>query len=183
MNILALDLGTRSGWSYLRYVGFEGRPDDSASVLEPERFGWWPVSGVYELPKLERGDSPGLRYLMFENWLQQLIEEAQAELVVYEQVYPRGLPARAAELFYGLVAAVQKVCAARKLEHTTVNAMTLKFWATGGAKALGRRATKADMLEAVGKRWKSGVLDHNESDAIAVLFYTLERLGQVKVTA
>jgi hypothetical protein len=144
----------------------------------PTGIGWWPCSGVYELPTLARGDSPGLRYLMFENWLQALIEESEPELVVYEQLFPfKGMRAQTTELLYGLVASVQKVCAERKLEHTTVNAMTLKFWTTGGTKALGRRATKADMMEAVRRRWKPGVLDHNESDAIAVLYYTLERLS------
>jgi hypothetical protein len=153
MNILALDLATRTGWA-LR----------SGDRIE---------SGVEDFSP-RRGESPGMRYVMFRKWLERI--GAGINIIVYEQNFRRG--GHATEVAAGFSTRVQEFCAERKIEYTTVNAMTLKKWATGSGKS-----DKSAMIEQAKKHLQlygsSVTLDDNQADAILILRYAeLEIVGR-----
>ncbi|MGH7731553.1 MAG: hypothetical protein ACRENJ_09940, partial [Candidatus Eiseniibacteriota bacterium] len=140
MKLLALDLGTRTGWALSSGAGLE--------------------SGVQAFD-LKRGESPGMRYIRFRRWLEEV--GAGVELIVYEAAHHRG--GAATEIAAGLTTRVQEFCAGRGLEHASVHTATLKKWTTGKG-----NADKVAMLEAVARRWKP-CEDDNEADAVALLYY------------
>lgn len=146
MNLLALDLATRTGWC-LRENG----------QLE---------SGI-ETFDLKRGDSSGMRYVRFRRWLEEV--GARADIIIYEQTVG-GPGSIARELATGFATMVQAYCATRGIEHATVYPSTLKKWTTGRG-----NAKKPDMLEAVARRWRR-VDDDNEADAVALLHYALAEI-------
>lgn len=147
--ILALDLGTSCGWALAT---------GTMPMME---------SGV-QVFDVKRGESPGMRYLRFRRWLEDMTR--QATLVVYEQTHHRG--GAATEVAAGFATRVQEICAANGIQHTTVHSQTLKKWTTGRG-----NANKAAMVVAVTNRWRL-VVDDNEADAIALLHYALTELGQ-----
>jgi crossover junction endodeoxyribonuclease RuvC len=147
MNLLALDLATRTGWAL-----------QEAGRLE---------SGVATFD-VKRGESPGMRYVRFRRWLEDV--GTRVELVVYEQTIITGPGSMAREIATGFATRVQEYCAARAIEHAAVWAGTLKKWTTGRG-----NAKKPDMLEAVAGRWRR-VDDDNEADAIALLHYALAEI-------
>jgi len=127
MNVLALDLGTKTGWATLW--------DDGSGC-----------SGV-QVFDLKRGESPGMRYLRLGRWLE---DEAHAfvDLVVFEQAHHRG--GAATSVCEKLIGRVEECCADWGMEHQAVHSATLKKWATGNG-----RASKGDMIDAaanIGKR-------------------------------
>lgn len=168
MNVLALDLATHTGWA----------------LMENDRL----ESGV-QVFDVKRGESPGMRYVRFNRWLQSVVFPATEEgfprasmapprvnLIVYEQTVP--FPAKfggasAREISAGFATRVQEFCAIRLIEHATVYPSTLKKWTTGKG-----NAKKADMLAAVSDRWLA-VTDDNQADAIALLYHALAEIVPV----
>jgi hypothetical protein len=154
MNVLALDLATHCGWA-LR----------SGDRIE---------SGVEDFSP-RRGESPGMRYVMFRKWLERI--GAGINIIVYEQNFRRG--GHATEVAAGFSTRVQEFCAERKIEYTTVNAMTLKKWATGSGKS-DKAAMIAAACKIVSNKYVETVsLDDNQADAILILRYAeLEIVGR-----
>jgi hypothetical protein len=141
MKILALDLATRTGWA-LRY---SGRIESGMQDFSPRR-----------------GESPGMRYVLFRKWLYEI--SGGVNLIVYEQNFRRG--GHATEVAAGFSTRVQEFCAEQQIEYTTVNAMTLKKWATGSGKS-----DKTAMIAEAGKLVGTLSLDDNQADAILILNY------------
>lgn len=135
--ILGLDLGTHTGWAAIY-------PDDHVE------------SGVQHF-ELARGDSPGMRWLRFNAWLDEVLRLTHPDLVVYEQAHHRG--GAATEIAIGFATRVQEACAEWGIEHTTVHSATLKKFATGSG-----RAGKPEMIEAAETRWGMQLTD-DEADA------------------
>lgn len=146
MNLLALDLGTRTGWC----------------LREAERI----TSGVQKF-ELGRGESPGMRYIRFTRWLDEVGHAVK--VVAYESAHQRG--GAATEVAAGFATHVQAWCALRGIEHVAVHTGTLKKYATGHGKS-----DKTEMLHAVRQRWKPDVISDDEADAVALLYYTLEKV-------
>lgn len=147
MRILALDLGTKTGWA-------TNCPQES---------------GVQEF-LLNRGESPGMRYIRFRAWLEEMIEIVKPDVIVYEQTHMRG--GYATELAHGFSTRVQEICAKYGIEHAAVHSATLKKFATGSG-----RAKKEDMIKAA--HTKLGVskrIDDNEADALWLLKWGIENL-------
>jgi len=105
MNILALDLGTKTGWAI----------SDGAS-------------GVQSF-KPRRGDSPGMRYLNLRAWLLRVYEVSPFELVVYEQPHHRG--GYSTEVLVGMATQVQAWAAEHGVETTTRQSSEIKRYALG----------------------------------------------------
>jgi len=126
MNIIGLDLGTKTGWAVFY---------DGGSI----------ESGVNSFD-VHRGEDPGMRYVHFRAWLKRLLLDTLPDLVVYEQAFQRG--GIAAEVAAGFTTRVQEVCALAGVHHTSVNATTLKKFATGKG-----NASKGDMIQAALDRW------------------------------
>ena len=152
MDILALDLGTHTGWALM----MDG-------ILE---------TGV-ETFDLRRGESPGMRWIRFTRWLTEMVRPAAGglgvTLVVYEAAHHRG--GAATEIAVGFATHLQTVCARLDIEHTSVHTGQLKKFATGRG-----NADKSAMLDACARRWRRVDTD-DEADAIALLFYAVEYIG------
>lgn len=151
MNILALDIATRTGWAY--------------------RINGKILSGVQDF-SLKRGDSPGMRFLRFQKWLSEFCSMEDL-LVVYEQPNQRGGAPTAVLL--GMVAFLQGFCASKGLEHTAVGISVLKKYATGKG-----NAGKDLMITAANKllraQGSNPTESDDEADAICLLDYAEKEL-------
>lgn len=172
MNVLALDLATHTGWALMEDGHFE--------------------SGV-QVFDVKRGESPGMRYVRFNRWLQSIVfpatenggprvsDQPRVSLIVYEQTVPFTAKfggASAREISSGFSTRVQEFCAIRLIEHATVYPSTLKKWTTGKG-----NAKKHDMIEAVYARWAVPVEDDNQADAIALLHHALAEIVPAQARA
>lgn len=148
MTILALDLGTKTGWALTDYRG--GVRADRAE------------SGVQTFD-VKRGESPGMRYVRFTRWLP--VMGLHCSLLVYEQTHQRG--GAATEVAAGFATRVQEFCARENIEHTAVHSGTLKKFATGKG-----NAGKREMWAAAREKWPDrDFIDDNEIDALWILEY------------
>jgi len=154
MKILALDCATKTGWCLL---------DETGKIIE---------SGVQSFEK-RRGESNGLVFLRFRNWLRKLIEfrPGGAQLLVYERAHMRG--GAATELCVGLQTRVQELAAEKMIESLPVPSTTLKKWATGSG-----HANKVAMILAA-KQYLGGrnPEDDNEADAVLLARYAWAHYG------
>jgi len=149
MNILALDLGSHCGWAL--------------------KDGQYILSGV-QLFDLQRGESPGMRYLRFKKWLQIMCDPIRdIKAIYYEQPHNRG--GHATALLNGMVAIILYFAAEWQIETCPVHSGTLKKFATGSGSA-----SKDDMIEAA-KKFKSDVTDDNEADALYLLAFAQTEIG------
>jgi len=127
MNVLGLDLGTKFGW-YL-YRNWAG---DS--------------SGIEDF-SIQRGESKGIRYWRFSQWLRdfwgkEVVEgPGQIDLVVYEKIFiPKIANVDVSEVFFGMTTRLFEFCDMRETPYVAVAPTTLKKFVTGSGKA-----TKNDM--------------------------------------
>ena len=147
MNILSLDLATRTGW---------------ATNINRQ-------SGIQTFT-LKRGESPGMRFLRCRAWLNDMLKLLGGiDVIVYEQAHHHGGAATACCV--GLVTVVQTFAAEHGIELMTVHTGELKRWAT----SMGN-AGKSKMIEAARQRGWAPV-DDNEADASLLLEYALESMG------
>jgi Holliday junction resolvasome RuvABC endonuclease subunit len=150
MNLLALDLGTHTGWALWE----NGRVESGVQAFE-----------------LKRGESPGMRYLRFRRWLEEIAVRIQ--VIAYEQTLPWKAGSHAREISNNLAGRVQEFCAERNgVEHIAVENNTLKKWTTGRG-----NAGKDEMIVHVQARFtaKRGIA-HDEAEAIALLHYARAEL-------
>ncbi len=140
-TILALDPGTKTGWSI--------RTPDGAHT-----------SGVIDCTP-GRHDSPGMRWVKLRAHLNILLTAYRdVELVVYEDVR-RHAGTAASHIYGGMVATIQAWCVDHKMEHTAVPVRTVKKHATGKG-----NANKDAMGEAAAVRWPGYTFaDDNEVDS------------------
>lgn len=166
--VLALDLATRTGWA-LR--------DASGRV----------TSGVQEFA-LRRGESPGMRWIRFRAWLVEVLSlgglshqtSPRTPVLAYEQSLAVHRGGHAAALAHGLTAIVQEEAAARGVEVTSIAPSALKKHATGRG-----NAKKPEVLSAARARWGRGedLADDNEADALCILAWVLEEIGEGEAEA
>ena len=146
-KILAIDSGTLTGW---------------ATNTEPI------TSGVQDF-SLKRGESPGMRFLMFQKWFIQMLETIKPDLVIYERAHHRG--GAPTEVGVGLTTHLQSACTAMDVEYAAVHSKTLKKYATGKG-----NASKDSMMEAATEKgWT--FQDNNECDAQWLLDYAINTYG------
>lgn len=149
MNILALDQATACGW---------------AAYYNEDIY-----SGVQNFA-LKRGESSGLKYLRFGAWLHEMSNTiGKIDIVIYEQPHFRG--GAAATTGVGLTIKIDEFAAKHGCETCPVHGSRLKKWLTGVG-----NASKEKVMEEIKRRGFKPV-DDNESDAIALLLYGLERFG------
>jgi len=146
MRILALDLALTTGWAHSKNDSHE--------------------SGTFTIDQ-KRGESPGMRYIRFNSWLEAMLNGIGPTIVIYEQAHHRG--GAATEIAFGLITRVQEACSARGIEYQKLHSVTLKKFATGRG-----RASKDDILETARERWGRNVQDHNEADALWMLEWAKE---------
>ena len=149
MKILALDTGTKTGWAT--------NADTHTAI-----------SGVQDFT-LKRGESPGMRFLMFRKWLLQMIETIEPDMIIYERAHHRG--GHATEVGVGLTTQLQACCAEKDIEFVAIHSGTLKKHATSRG-----NCNKEDMMKAATKMgWT--YKDDNECDALWLLDYAKRHYG------
>jgi Holliday junction resolvasome RuvABC endonuclease subunit len=117
--------------------------------------------------KKRRGDSPGVKWLLFRNWLNAFILYTPTDIIVYEQPHHRG--GASTHSGEGFVTVIEQVAAEQNCEVTNRHSATIKKFATGDG-----RASKADMLKAA-QKW-GRPKDDNEADAICLLHLFLSEV-------
>jgi len=144
IRVLALDTATRTGWA------------TNSPAFE---------SGFQDFD-LKRGESSGMRFLRFTQWLDSMVAICKPTHLVWEQAHHRG--GAATEVGVGLSTRCLEAAARYNLEHTTIHTGTLKKWATtSGA------ASKQQMITAAVRFSNKIVSDDNEADAICILHWAL----------
>ncbi|MFW8566172.1 crossover junction endodeoxyribonuclease RuvC [Orrella sp. 11846] len=142
-TILALDLGTTTGWALLRA---DGRIDSGSQSFRPDRF-----------------EGGGMRYLRFRRWLTDLKNRTEGLHAVFFEEVRRHAGVDAAHAYGGFLAHLSAWCEHHQIPYQGVPVGTIKKHATGKG-----NASKAQMIAAV-QQLGFDPKDDNEADALAIL--------------
>jgi Holliday junction resolvasome RuvABC endonuclease subunit len=150
-TILALDLGTYTGWALLC------RDGSIASGTEPF--------------KPQRFEGGGMRYLRFKRWLTEIKQSNDGLDAVYFEEVRRHLGVDAAHAYGGFMAHLTAWCEHHQIPYLGVPVGTIKKHATGKG-----NAAKGEMIAAaVDRGFRPS--DDNEADALALLDWAMKRGG------
>ena len=152
--ILALDLGTATGWAIRTAEG----------VI---------LSGTVSF-KPSRYDGGGMRYLRFRAWLEELVEDAGGLSAIWYEEVRRHLGTDAAHVYGGLLATLTAWAEQRSIPYSGTPVGTIKSFATGRG-----NAGKPEVMAAMRSRGFSPA-DDNEADALALLLWAIETRGGVR---
>lgn len=145
-SVLSLDLGTRMGWASSNSFG---RISSGINNFKPNRF-----------------DGGGMRYLLFERWLNLIYSASPIKIVYFEEV--RGhIGTDAAHIYGGFMGTLTSWCEERKIPYQGIHVSTIKKFIAGKG-----NASKQDVIQAVKGRGFCPA-DDNEADAISLLLYAL----------
>lgn len=150
MTILALDLGTNTGWAKQTFLGDI-------------------VSGT-ESFATKRHEGAGMKYLRFKRWLTE-IKQSGIEEVYYEEVRNHAGVA-AAHAYGGYEAHLMAWCEHHEIPYSSVPVGTIKRSATGKG-----NASKQMMIDAA-KEKGFDVESDDQADAIHLLLYVIENLSK-----
>ena len=146
--ILALDLGTTTGWA-LR--GRDGIKTSGTNSFRPDRF-----------------EGGGMRYLRFKHWLTEIKNTTGGIDAVYLEEVRRHAGTNAAHIYGGFLAHVTAWCEHHGTPYRGVPVGTIKRHVTGKG-----NASKDAVIKAVRARGFDPT-DDNEADAIALLLWAIE---------
>ncbi|MGV2894184.1 hypothetical protein ACNPPY_00180 [Achromobacter sp. AGC78] len=153
LNILALDLGTKTGFALRRR---DGSTRHGTEVFTPRK-SW----------------SEGQKWARYRAWLAGIINDEKIHRVVYEQVIRhevKGRPLWDAAHAYGAFEAItHMVCDGFNIQAHGVNLATVKKSFTGSG-----RAKKEDMISQAEVRGFK-VVDDNNADALAILHWAVDQ--------
>jgi hypothetical protein len=152
--ILALDLGTTTGWA-IRLVG--GAIESGTTSFRPSRY-----------------DGGGMRYLRFRGWLDSIAVHSAGVAAVYFEEVRRHIGTDAAHLYGGFLATLTAWCEQREIPYEGVPVGSIKRHITGKG-----NADKHAVIEAVRARGYRPT-DDNEADAIAILLWAIDTQGGVR---
>lgn len=142
--IVALDLGTNTGWATWRKgVG--------------TRYGT-------EVFKSDRFQGGGMRYLRFKKWLTELKAIEDIEALWFEEVR-RHMSTDAAHCYGGFLAILTSWCEHHQIPYSGVGVGTVKKFATDNG------AAKKDQMIAAMVKKGFKPKDDNQADALAILLY------------
>ena len=152
--LLALDLGTSTGWALQNCV---------------EHI----ASGTVSF-QLSRFDGGGMRYLRFLRWIEEIDNLAgPLEAVYYEEVR-RHIGTDAGHVYGGFQSMLTAWCEEHLVAYQGVPVGTIKRFITGKG-----NADKAAVIAAVQAKGFAPA-DDNEADAIAILLWAIETRGGVR---
>ena len=146
--ILALDLGTQTGWAL--------RTRDRCITSGSESF------------RPQRFEGGGMRYLRFRRWLTELKATVDGLDAVFFEEVRRHAGVDAAHAYGGFLATLTAWCEHHQLPYQGVPVGTIKKHATGKG-----NAGKEAVLAAVVTRGHAPA-DSNEADALALLHWAIE---------
>ena len=152
--LLALDLGTTTGWAM-------ALPDGGI------------VSGTVSF-KPGRYDGGGMRYVRFRAWLDGIADDTPDIAAIHFEEVRRHLSTDAAHVHGGLLAMLTAWCEQQSIAYQGVPVGPIKRFITGRGNA--DKAAVIDAIRARGYRPS----DDNEADAIAILLWALETKGGMR---
>jgi Holliday junction resolvasome RuvABC endonuclease subunit len=152
--LLALDLGTTTGWAMCL-------PDGGI------------VSGTVSF-KPGRYDGGGMRYLRFRAWLDGVADDKPEIAAIHFEEVRRHVSTDSSHIYGGLLATLTAWCEQQSIAYQGVPVGTIKRFITGRG-----NADKAAVLDAIRARGYSPA-DDNEADAIAILLWAVETRGGVR---
>jgi Holliday junction resolvasome RuvABC endonuclease subunit len=155
MNILALDLGTTTGWciSNLNSRGVRQQQSGSESFR----------------PRSAEG--AGMRYLKFQRFLDELAKSG-LDWVAFEEVKQRPKSAAAGHVYGGFMATLTAWCEANAVPYEPIPSGTIKKHWTGKGNA------GKEIMLAVAHRRGYTPADDNEADALALHELMLHRINK-----
>lgn len=162
-RILALDLGTKTGWA----VNYGLYNVNKSSLF---------LSGVKDF-STKRFEGGGMRYLKFREWLDIFLKNDllstkiishPIEQVCFEEVLGHTGTAPA-HVYGGFLATLMSWCEENKIPYEGVPVKTIKKFITGNG-----NSNKDAVIEAVIKKGFE-VDNHDEADAISLLLYVEQR--------
>ena len=148
MTILALDLGTKTGWACTTHL------DDI--VFGTEDF------------STKRHEGAGMRYLRFSRWLTE-IKQAGITEVYFEEVR-RHVSTDSSHVYGGFMATLMAWCEKHEIPYSSVPVGTIKLSAT----CKGNASKEMMCQAAIDKGYF--VTDDNQADAIHLLLYALDKI-------
>ena len=152
--ILALDLGTTTGWAL---CSGDGAIASGTMSFRPSRY-----------------DGGGMRYLRFRSWLDRLAADAGGVSAIHYEEIRRHVGTDAAHVFGGFLATLTAWCEQNGIPYQGVPVGTIKRFIAGKG-----NADKQAVIAAVCERGFSPA-DDNEADAIAILLWAIETDGGVR---
>ena len=151
-TILALDLGTTTGWALAQT---DAQISSGSQSFKPQRF-----------------EGGGMRFLRFKRWLTDIKQcSPDISLIVFEEVR-RHAGVDAAHAYGGFMGQLTAWCEHHQIPYEGVPVGTIKKHATGKG-----NASKEQMIQAMQARNHS-VTDDNEADALALLYWAIEMRGE-----
>ena len=148
-TIIALDLGTQTGWA-LR--SSKGHVMSGTQSFKPQRF-----------------EGGGMRFLRFQRWLNELFVLSECIHEVYFEEVRRHAGVDAAHVYGGFLAHLTTWCEEAKIPYAGVPVGTIKKSLTGKG-----NSSKEDMINGV-KKLGYNPHDDNEADALALLHCVMNR--------
>lgn len=146
-SILALDLGTQTGWAL---IGRDGTINSGSQSFKPQRF-----------------EGGGMRFLRFKRWLTEIKQFGRGiDQVVFEEVR-RHAGVDAAHAYGGFLGQLTAWCEHHQIPYQGVPVGTIKKHATGKG-----NASKEEMILAVRANGHQPA-DDNEADALALLVWAI----------
>lgn len=149
-NVLALDLGTHTGWAL--------RDCDGKILYGTESF------------QVRASWSPGQRWQRFRSWLSETIATHQIHVIAYEQVI-RHVGTEAAHVYGAFRALVEISADSRNIILRPVGVGTIKMHFTGA----GNAKKEAMIAEARRRGYRVAADEDNTADALAILEWALAR--------
>ena len=147
-TILALDLGTQTGWAL---TSRDGSITSGSQSFKPQRF-----------------EGGGMRFLRFKRWLTDIKQcNDGIDQVVFEEVR-RHVGVDAAHAYGGFMGQLTAWCEHHQIPYQGIPVGTIKKHATGKG-----NASKDEMVASVRTRGHAPA-DDNEADAIALLYLARE---------
>ena len=150
-SLLALDLGTTTGWA----------------LRAPEG----QIAHGFVSFKSQRFEGGGMRYLRFRRWLTDMkatVAGTQGIGAVYFEEVRRHMGVDAAHVYGGLLATLTAWCEHHQIPYQGVPVGTIKRHATGKG-----NASKDEVITAM-RALGHGVTDDNEADALAILHWAID---------
>lgn len=150
-SLLALDLGTTTGWA----------------LRAPEG----QIAHGFVSFKSQRFEGGGMRYLRFRRWLTDMkatVVGTQGIGAVYFEEVRRHMGVDAAHVYGGLLATLTAWCEHYQIPYQGVPVGTIKRHATGKG-----NASKDEVITAM-RALGHGVTDDNEADALAILHWAID---------
>ncbi len=151
-TILALDLGTTTGWAI--------RTPDGAITSGTQSF------------RPQRFEGGGMRFLRFKRWLTELKAHADGIDSLHFEEVRRHVSTDAAHAYGGFLATLTSWCEHHQIPYQGVPVGTIKKHATGKG-----NASKDEMISAM-RRLGHVPTDDNEADALAILHWASQSINE-----